>query len=881
MLRDFARAPIKRLTLIIAPPGYGKTSLAGQWFDSLNREGMQTKWLALSSEDEDPARFFVSIADALGPTRTVQSKGGVNDQGSDFGSLSIATLVGMIRTRVSSLRSPLVLFLDDFHLARTPSAEGLLAELLSAPQYRKLRLVLISRTAPRLPLSELRLADNLCQIGPAELRFSRIEAIEFLGEVAAQLDQAQLSDLLQRAEGWPVALQMVRVLIRENPQAAATLSQLGHDPDMGRFLSEQVVSSLPDRVQDFLLMTAALPEFSADLVVAACDDPDARDLFFGLQDFALPFAYVDEARHWIRYHPVFRGFLLEAAHRHGTAPAEILLRASCWFEARGDIERAIRHALLAGHPAMAARILEDAGGWRIIYRSFRGLGSLFRAVGDAAGSIDLRLYPLTALGIAIFHVKAGQTKAAAHYLRMVESAADPMDLRLARQLRVVRALFSLYADTTLSAADLTALEADLTADRDLEQVHRGLALNLLAFNFLARTQLERTIIYGELAFRCMEDSGAYFGAMHQHIHIGQAAYFSGNTQLAEETYQRLIHDAQEHIGPGCDLDAIGQVLMSELLMQRGDFVDGTRALDWAMRHVERHDGWFDIFAAGFLTRQTVSRITNDLQGAQDAIFDARRWAQRRGFERLSRLVERSQARLLLFAGSPDEAARCAERSHMGRDTMLNPEANDLSLRLRGSVPAIFWIQWFMAHGDLARARSVLDSLRNMQSTRLHVPNRIELDLVDLRLALAEGRDEGAIAILSDLLIAVPVRDFVAAFRVEVQDILPDVTSLACRKGVPYIIIAQLASLHPPTAGGSPVTATQPDPAQDHGSLDLTLREREILHLISAGRTNKEICRELDLTENTVKFHLRNIFGKLKVKTRTAAIAVARQLGMLH
>jgi LuxR family maltose regulon positive regulatory protein len=301
-----------------------------------------------------------------------------------------------------------------------------------------------------------------------------------------------------------------------------------------------------------------------------------------------------------------------------------------------------------------------------------------------------------------------------------------------------------------------------------------------------------------------------------------------------------------------------------------------------MRHVERHDGWFDIFAAGFLTRQMVSRITNDLQGAQDACVDARRWAQRRGFERLSRLVERSQARLLLFAGSPDEAARCAERSHMGRDTMLNPEANDLSLRLRGSVPATFWIRWYIAHGDLGRARSIMDSLRNMQSTRLHVPNRIELDLVDLRIALAEGREEVAIAILSDLLIAVPVRDFVAAFRVEVQDVLPDLTSLARRKEVPDIILAQLGSLHPPMTCGTPaITEMRPDPAKDHWSLDLTLREREILHLISAGRTNKEICRELDLTENTVKFHLRNIFGKLKVKTRTAAIAAARQLGMLH
>lgn len=236
----------------------------------------------------------------------------------------------------------------------------------------------------------------------------------------------------------------------------------------------------------------------------------------------------------------------------------------------------------------------------------------------------------------------------------------------------------------------------MTAERDFEMVHRGLVLNLLSFNYLSCTQLERAIIYGELAFRCLQDAGAHFGAMHQHIHVGQAAFFAGNTVLAEETYSRVIADSQTHMGQGCDLDAIGQVLMAELRIQRGDRTEGMRALDWALEHIERHDAWFDIFAAGFLSRQAVALIEGDLNGAQQAISDARRWAQRRGFDRLRRLVEGGQARLLLAAGSLTEAGAWATKSGMARDDLSDIATNNLSLRLRGSVPAVFWIRWWMA-----------------------------------------------------------------------------------------------------------------------------------------------------------------------------------------
>jgi len=341
----------------------------------------------------------------------------------------------MALTRVRALRQPLVLFLDDYHLAQSPTSDALIAGFLGHPFCRNLRLVIISRTPARLPLSTLRLEGDLRQIGMAELRFTRAETLEFLGDTAASLTPAQIDAMMQRAEGWPVALQMMRVLVREaadgTSNALAALNLPGRDEDMGRFLSEQVVSSLPSDLRKMLFATAVLPELSPDLVVAVTGDGGARNLFFQLADCALPFASLDEAGHWLRLHPVFREFLAEEGLRQGIDQTGVLRRAVDWFESRGDIDRALAHAMRASEPGLAMAVLERGGGWRLIYRSHRGGGPLFRAIGEVAG-IDWTKYPLTTLGFAIFHAKAGQIKAAGHYLRLVETTADPTNITLAR-----------------------------------------------------------------------------------------------------------------------------------------------------------------------------------------------------------------------------------------------------------------------------------------------------------------------------------------------------------------------------------------------------------------------------------------------------------------
>jgi len=180
-------------------------------------------------------------------------------------------------------------------------------------------------------------------------------------------------------------------------------------------------------------------------------------------------------------------------------------------------------------------------------------------------------------------------------------------------------------------------------------------------------------------------------------------------------------------------------------------------------------------------------------------------------------------------------------------------------------------------GDTGRARKVLDALIAMQPHRLHMLNRIEVDLLNLRVMLAEGSRDPAAALLSSLVLEVPVADFRASFQVEGPELLAGLRDLARHAGAAGLVAACLAAVDAdPTAV---VVAAQTRPAAALTG-ELTLREKGVLHLIAVGNTNKQVCQQLVLTENTVKFHMRNIFSKLGVNTRTGAISAARQLGVL-
>lgn len=870
LLESLTQTRLRRLNLIVAPAGYGKTSLAVQWYARLAAAGITVLWASLDPDDNDQTGFLLSLIEMLD---AVSTDGALE---SDRGSLSVATLLSVLATRLEQMRGPVALFLDDYHLTQTDANESVLARLLARPELAHVKFVIVSRSAPHIPRSALRLADEFRQIGVAELAFSDSEAQALFAGSEARLNGDELIELNRRAEGWAVALQMVRLLVDDDAADGKTILEAfnGHNEDMGRYLAEQAFSGLPEALRRLLMETACLPAISRELVAAVCDW-DTTAAFAMLRDYALPFAVLDREGRWMRCHPVFNAYLREAAEQSGSPSRERLVRAARWFEKEGDLLSAVDHAFLAGSASLAAEIIEASGGWQRVYMTKRGGPGLFRRLADMADEVDLPSYPLTTLGLAVVSAKTGQLDAADHYMALARKTPKIASEGVGQALRVIGVLLALYADRWVSAAELAALEADLMREDGLTLVHRGLSLNMLSYNFLIRSDLERAQHYGRLAMQTFRDGGAEFGAIHLYLHTGQAAYFDGDIVTAEECYDMLALEAVRLMGRGSDLDAMGNVLKAEVLTARGDIEGAEQRLAWALPHVERHDAWHDLLAAGFTAQQRVLRMKGDIIAAHAAMDRARAVARRRGFDRLTRLIDSERAGLLLASGDIEEAVRFAEANGLGERLAADGPANDLSIRLRGGVPALFWTRIHLQGGDLVQARAIFSRLLTQQKQKPHVVRAIELALIEIRLSLAENRPAAAAGRLADLLLTQPLADYRTLVLLEGNAFSHDLTVLARDADLPELIRRRLETVLAGSASGEASAATRAAPVNA-----LTEREQAVMRLVSEGLGNKEIGRRLSLSDNTVKFHLRNIFAKLNVTTRTAAVSAARQSGIL-
>ncbi|MBB4952387.1 LuxR family maltose regulon positive regulatory protein [Agrobacterium vitis] len=874
LLAQLQHTGLKRVTTIIAPAGYGKTSFASQWFALLRHEGYRPVWLSLDQEHEDQVEFLRIFLDAVNALLSEEGAG-------VDASMPAASLLAILSTRLRKITTPIVLFLDDYHFAQTDATEAIIARLLADRTLDHVKLVLISRTPPRFPVSALRLRGEFKQINIADLGFSDGEAEELFAEQSMALSREQVMELNKRTEGWAVALQMVRLLIAENTDGNALLSSFdGSSAEMGSYLSEQVFANLPADMQDFLITTSPFPAVCRALVEAVFQNRNFGSLIGRLHDYALPIAVLGGEAGWVRYHPVFNAFLKEEASRRGLFAPPFLEEAARWFQANGDLDAAVRHALLSGNANLAAGIVETSGGWRRVYVTSRGGTNLFNAILGNVALIDLAQFPLTTLGLAVVSAKAGQLDAANHYMDIAERAADVSLPTYLCDLRVVRALMALYLDRTVASSDLAGLENDLSNAKNSELVYRALALNMLCYNYLQRSELDRALHYGHVAIRVFRDGGADFGAVHLYAHIGQAAYLGGDCVNALEYYNSIIEEVQTNIGKGSDLDALGQVLKAELLAMRGDLVCAGQILSWALPHLERHDAWFDVLAAGFMGQQIVSRLTGDALATHTLMDRTRPVAKRRGFDRLIRLIDGERALLLAEGGDVEQAIRYAEANGFGASTIYSELDNDLATHLRGTTPALLWTRIYLAAGDLPRARAVFDWLRAHQTRKSHVVRSIELALLDIRLLAAEDKLPLVSVRLADLLLNFPLEDYRSLVCIEGEKLVALLLDCAAASDFSAVLRTRLQAILEPYKPYRALAESAPQLSLPVPSDTLTERELAVIQLLSAGFSNKEIGRKLALSDNTIKFHLRNIFAKLNVTTRTAAVTAARTIGIL-
>ncbi|MGD8793817.1 MAG: hypothetical protein PVF47_14795, partial [Anaerolineae bacterium] len=377
--------PDRKVALVSAPAGFGKTTLVAEW---LAGQARPFAWLSLDEGDNDPVRFVTYLIAAL--QRVDEGLGqGVQTL---LGAPQLPPVEGVVTPLVNDLAAtpePLVLVLDDYHTIDTEWVHRAV-EFLLTHQPPQLHLVLVTRQDPPLPLPRLRVRGQMIEVTEEDLRFTGEEAHDFLARaLGAGLDGEIVAALEARTEGWVAGLQLAALSMRSRPEAQiAEFVRLfrGSHRHVIDYLAEEVLAQQPVEVRDFLRQTSILERFTAPLCDALTGRDDSRALLRRLDEANLFLVPLDDRRQWYRYHHLFADFLrteLDPQHE-----AALHGKASRWLVEQGLLPEAVKHALASGDVARAARVIRLASAEAFRAASFVMLQGWLDALSDEVVRAD-------------------------------------------------------------------------------------------------------------------------------------------------------------------------------------------------------------------------------------------------------------------------------------------------------------------------------------------------------------------------------------------------------------------------------------------------------------------------------------------------------------
>ncbi|RXE34846.1 helix-turn-helix transcriptional regulator, partial [Xanthomonas perforans] len=363
LLAALDQAQARPLTLLLAPPGFGKTTLLAQWHAHLStREQSAVAWLSLDEEDADAGRFLGHLAYALQNAGADHALCAAVLHNRDHDPRDAAAL--LIRALRAAPRRISVI-LDDYDRLGSSPVDELVLRLIEHSGGR-LHLALATRRVPNLPLARLDLHAQLSRIGSTQLALDDTEAQALLGPHVT----APVADELRRyTEGWPVALQLARLWLEGGTQRRqeVTVRFSGRSAQIAAYLAEQVVNDLDPDTRELLLRTSPLERFNAALADAVRQRQDSGRLLARLEHFHGLLVPLDGEREWFRYHPLFADFLQQLLDReHPGLSVQLHQRAARWFGDHQQLAEAVRHAWRGGCGDLAASYIARAGTWQLL-----------------------------------------------------------------------------------------------------------------------------------------------------------------------------------------------------------------------------------------------------------------------------------------------------------------------------------------------------------------------------------------------------------------------------------------------------------------------------------------------------------------------------------
>jgi LuxR family maltose regulon positive regulatory protein len=899
------------LVVVSAAAGYGKTDLVGAWAAHADRP---VAWVALEPGDSDPARFWAYVAAALralpglsvvDPPESIGDVGSIgrSDAAGSAAAGSAAAVngngSGWEATRVEILNAvagsadPAVLVLDDFHLVASPAVHaGVAAFLDRLPP--NLGVILVSRGDPPLPLGRFRLQGRLAELRAEDLRFGPEEARRLIHQQGGiTLDERDLTTLMARTEGWPAGLTAAALALRGRSAAEASAfvaAFAGSHRYVLDFLDEEIIDRLAPGMREFLLTTSVLDRLTGPLCDALTGDPEGSGavMLEALERASLFTTPLDDARSWYRYHTLFAERLRDRLRRERPGDeAELHRRASEWYARHGLIGDAVQHAGAAGDALAAAALIEAAADDELARGAFVTVETWIRALPEPV----VRARPRLAILLAQALIHTASLEAAEAWLSIAEVALGALgaaaarsatvdELRLLRgRIAAVRARIAAWRrDAAGTVMHGRAALADLPVDSPLRA---DVALSVGTAHHVGGAARDAADAFAE-AVRLCQATGQRFQEASALCMLAEARKAEGRLREAGKLAARSIDLAQVRAGRTDPLTGRVAVVMGHIHVEHMDF-DAARDCAETALGCAAHGGSRVTLIAGQILLASASAAAGAVEFALRTVSAAEEAARTHHAPELAGGLAVFRAQLAWQAGDTLSAVRWADAYALAR--AARAPARPFERDAGDSLLARIRMGQGRLDEALALAEGLIPECEQTGRGEALLRHRILLALIhqargDTRLsletvefALESGGPEG----------------YAWSFVREGKPLAELLRACAARGVVPEDLGRLLALMRsagdgraePRRAPGGYLPARE-DKGEPAVLVEpLTQREIEVLRLVAAGLSNREIADTLVISIGTVKRHITNLHGKLGVETRTRAIARGRELGLVR
>ena len=872
-----------KLILLSAPAGFGKTTALAQWVNLL-RGKHAFAWLSLDSGDNKSDVFFQYFIASLQQIDQSLGQDALNYLTST-NRFDIAKTLNSLVNDLVDYGEHLFLFLDDYHFIESPEIEQFIEVLLNlAPA--NFHLILSSRALPDLPIASKHANNDVLQLSIADLRFDLSEAKQFfLAHSNGDLSEEQLEKLYNRSEGWAAGLQLVSLYLRKASANTAKLVELtGSLRDIADYLAIEVLDQQPEEMQTFLLSTSILKRFNTEVCNALLGRQDAHKMLQDIENLNLFIIALDEERNWYRYHHIFQQFLQARLHQlFADRVTSLYCKASHWFCDHQLFHEAVDYALAGEDYNLAAGLIEKYTIDEFVEGRMPQVNEWVNRIPEAVKSTHPRLLLLQ--GTALYHMNAHDearkiSKQLGESIACLKKAGSlPLkdQQELEHESRILKAGISMSSDCN---HDVIELMSD--PPQSSQQFIVGAANNILAYSyyqlgefFLARQHLHK-------ARQAHQEINARFGVVYSDCFESMLEIAQGNLVRALEIFNHYEQRKLERPNKQIYVASVVDIMLGIIEYEMNQLDTAHKRLQLSLPRLEEV-GHIRLILMGYAVLAKIAVARKDCSTAYKLLDYMLLLSGRQPQESHRLFIEALRIRILL---SDDKAAAAVNSA-----TMLGAPMDESISALPDTwselefLRRLIQIRLLLYAGQYEAALTIITPLLvylNECQQRYHylqvllLQARCYWQLTDqqrafdsalalielaapqsmLRLLLDEGE------IIHRLFLSLS-KDKVGNESIVVQDFV--------RQCCVYFEKVDAGQALNESSESNKTELVEP----------LSEREMSILTLMAEGKSNADIAKQLFISENTVKWHGGNIFGKLNVKNRTAAVITAKELKLME